>query len=62
MNPLASLREVPLHRFVPEKKFLGHFTKRATVIVGMDGNVKYVAEHKEARKNDDILKELAKLS
>jgi peroxiredoxin len=47
---------------VPEKKFLGEFDKRATVIIGKDGNVKYVAEHKEARKNDDILKELAKLN
>ncbi len=47
---------------VPEKKFLGEFDKRATVIVGKDGNVKYVAEHKEARKNDDILTELAKLN
>ena len=29
--------------------------------LGKDGNVKYVAEHKDARKNDDILTELAKL-
>lgn len=50
-----------LENYVPEKKFLGKFTKRATVIVGKDGKVKYVAEHKEARKNDEILSELAKL-
>ena len=59
---LEAAKAYGLENFVPEKKFLGHFTKRATVIVGKDGNVKYVAEHKEARKNDDILKELAKLS
>jgi peroxiredoxin len=47
---------------VEAKKFLGTFDKRATVIVDKGGTVKYVAEHSEARKNDDILKELAKLS
>ncbi|HZV00071.1 MAG TPA: redoxin domain-containing protein [Planctomycetota bacterium] len=47
---------------VDAKKFLGTFDKRATVIVDKSGTVKYVAEHSEARKNDDILKELAKLS
>jgi peroxiredoxin len=47
---------------VDAKKFLGTFDKRATVIVDKSGVVKYVAEHAEARKNDDILKELSKLS
>jgi peroxiredoxin len=58
---LEAAQAYGLENFVPEKKFLGKFTKRATVIVGKDGNVKYVAEHKEARKNDEILSELAKL-
>lgn len=58
---LEAAQAYGLENFVPEKKFLGKFTKRATVIVGKDGTVKYVAEHKEARKNDDILTELAKL-
>jgi len=58
---LEAAQAYGLENYVPEKKFLGKFTKRATVIVGKDGNVKYVAEHKEARKNDDILSELAKL-
>jgi hypothetical protein len=31
------------------------------VIVDKNGVVKYVAEHAEARKNDDILSEIAKL-
>ncbi len=51
-----------LVNFVEAKKFLGRFDKRATVIVDKSGVVRYVAEHSEARKNDDILNELAKLS
>ena len=47
---------------VDAKKFLGEFDKRATVIVDKSGTVKFVAEHSEARKNDDILAELGKLS
>lgn len=59
---LEAAKAYDLENFVPEKKFLGRFDKRATVIVDKTGVVKYVAEHKEARKNDEILQELAKLS
>jgi peroxiredoxin len=46
---------------VDAKKFLGTFDKRATVIVDKHGIVRFVAEHSEARKNDDLMKEIAKL-
>jgi peroxiredoxin len=51
-----------LTNFVAAKRFLGAFTKRATVIVDKNGIVKYVAEHADARKNDEILAELSKLN
>lgn len=46
---------------VAAKPFLGTFDKRATVIVDKNGVVRYVAEHSEARKNDELLAEIGKL-
>lgn len=47
---------------VAEKPHLGTFDKRSTVIVDKEGMVRFVAEHKDARSDDDLLKEISKLS
>jgi peroxiredoxin len=47
---------------VAEKPHLGTFLKRATIVIDKEGIVRYTAEHKDQRSNEDILKELAKLS